>query len=382
MTGSIAMNDRNSNSIPALVLAAGEGSRLRTYTKQKPLSQVAGIPLIGRVLQGLKEAGIKNVYIVIGYEAGAIREYLGENYAGLNVHFIVARDWERGNLHSFLAAMGFSKQNFVLCMGDHLFDPQIVKNLINTHLKGVLVLAVDRTTYSVDDTKVLEHDRLIVDIGKSVDPWNCVDTGFFLCSPQIFTYAKKAAKQGTSELAVCIRLAAQKEGAQVLDISGHYWVDVDTEKDLKRARKLLANHSQKGRGASDFVAHYFNRPIENAIVARISDSRITPNQLTIATNLLAYLVTALFFFGYVLIGAILTFFVGIIDGLDGKLARIRQRTTKLGRMEHAFDLLFEFSWLIALALFLSRIEGMLPLVLTLFSLTFIAFYRLCYDQFS
>lgn len=368
--------------IPALVLAAGEGSRLRNYARQKPLLRIAGVPLTGRVLLGLKEAGIKHVYIVIGHEGEAIREYFGERYAGLDVHYVTARNWERGNLYSFFAAKGLFKQNFVLCMGDHLFDPQIVKTLINAPLDGVLVLAVDRVGYSPDDTRVRERNGRIVDIGKFLDGSNCVDTGLFLCSPMVFRFAKKAVEQGSSELADCIRLVAQKEGARVLDISGRYWVDVDTGEDLKRAKKLLATYSQKGRGASDFVAHYLNRPIENAIIQRICDSRITPNQLTIATNVLAYFVTYLFLLGHLSIGSILTFVVGIMDGLDGKLARIRGHPTKLGLLEHPLDLLFEFSWLIALALFLSRGVGSLPVVVVALSIALIAFYRMCYDQFS
>ena len=191
-----------------------------------------------------------------------------------------------------------------------------------------------------------------------------------------------ALELGSSELADCVRLVAEDGSAQILDITGKYWVDIDTKKDLDRAKELLAEHSQKKRGASDFVAHYLNRPIENKIVYLISDSRITPNQLTILTNVLAYIVTALFFFGYLLTGAILTFVVGIVDGLDGKLARTRGCSTKLGLMEHVFDLLYEFSWLIALALFLSRSQDSMPLVLTACSITFIAFYRFCYDQFG
>jgi len=57
-------------------------------------------------------------------------------------------------------------------------------------------------------------------------------------------------------------------------------------------------------------------------------------------------------------------------------------STKLGLMEHVFDLLYEFSWLIALALFVSRSHGSLPLLITACSITFIAFYRFCYDQFG
>lgn len=376
------MNETHDRSPNALILAAGQGNRIKEVCKVKPLLNVAGIPLLGRVLRGLKEAGIRNAYIVIGYKGEVIREHIGENYAGLNIHFIVAKDWEKGNLYSFLSSKGFCEQDFILCMADHIFDPEIVKDILNVNLKGILALAIDRVSYAPDDTKVRERNGRIVNIGKTINPWNCVDTGFFLCSPRIFEYAETTAAQGASELADCIRFTVRNEDAHVVDVSGHLWVDVDTQEDLKRAKRLLAQHSQKKRGASDFVAHYFNRPIENAIIYQIADSRITPNQLTIATNVLAYLVTALFVFGYLFIGSILTFVVGIIDGLDGKLARLQGRTTKLGLMEHQFDLLFEFSWLISLGVFLSQNQGPLPLTVVAISVTLISFYRFCYDRFS
>ena len=376
------MDGVNSEAKQALVLAAGEGSRLRKYAKQKAIHHIAGVPLLGRILQGLKEAGINSVYIVIGYKGDDIRQEIGENFSGLDVRYVIAQNWEKGNLHSFLAAKGIFKEDFILCMCDHIFDSQIVRDLIDVNHNSSLVLAIDRVGYAFDDTKVLEHEGMILDIGKHINPSNCVDTGFFFCSPKIFSYAEMAVKQGASELADCIRLATQNGDAQVLDVSGHYWVDVDNKKDIERAKRLLVKHSQKKRGASDFVAHYVNKPIENAIIHRISDSRITPNQITILANVLAYLVTALFLFGHLFIGSILTFIVGLIDGLDGKLARIRGHTTKLGRMEHSFDLLFEFSWLIALAVFLSQSGGSLPLILVASSITLIAFYRFCYDQFS
>jgi phosphatidylglycerophosphate synthase len=140
---------------------------------------------------------------------------------------------------------------------------------------------------------------------------------------------------------------------------------------------------EKEKGASDFLAHYVHRPLENRIVYSLLNTRVTPNQLTILTNIVAYCVTALFFFGFLLPGSILSFVVGLTDGLDGKLARARGKTTKLGTLEHAFDLLFEFSWLAALALFLFRsTNDALPLILCLFSVVFIAFYRYCYDLFS
>jgi len=140
---------------------------------------------------------------------------------------------------------------------------------------------------------------------------------------------------------------------------------------------------EKDKGASDLLAHYVHRPLENRIVLRLMKTKITPNQITLLTNIAAYTVAAFYFLGLLLPGSILSFIVGLMDGLDGKLARAKNQTTKLGKMEHAFDLLFEFSWLVSLALFLHRTSGeALPLILCLFSILFISFYRYCYDTFS
>lgn len=376
------MNEAHANRIPALILAAGEGSRLRKYADSKPLLQVAGIPLIGRVLHSLKEAGVQEVWIAVGHEAEAVRQQIGENYAGLRIQYINVEHWKKGNLYSLLAAEGIFQQNFLLCMGDHICDPAISKILISCKFESAIVLAIDKVPE--EDTKVIERDGTILDIGKKINESNvAIDTGFFLCSPKIFEYANKAVKEGMSELADCVRIAGQNGDAQIVDVSGHFWADVDTPQDLDRAKRLIIENSQKKRGASDFVAHYFNRPIENAILYHLSDWLfITPNRLTILTNILAWFVTYLFFSGNLGFGVLLAFAVGVIDGLDGKLARIRWCPTKLGLMEHPFDMLYEFSWLIALALFLSQNEGLLPLTLVSFSVAFIAFYRFCYDQFS
>ncbi|MHA2316095.1 MAG: CDP-alcohol phosphatidyltransferase family protein, partial [Candidatus Hermodarchaeia archaeon] len=252
----------------------------------------------------------------------------------------------KGNLYSLLAAQGVFQQNFLLCMCDHIFDQQIPKTLIDSKCEKTLVLAIERV--AEEDTKVLERKGTIFDIGKKINNSNvALDTGFFLCSPKIFEYANEAAQEGAVELADCVRIAARKGDTHVVDVSGHLWADIDTRQDLSRAKRLLAEHSQKKRGASDLVAYYINRPLENAILYRVSDWLfITPNRLTIATNVLAWFVTYLFFAGHLALASILTFVVGVLDGLDGKLARIRGQETQLGRMEHPFDMLYEFSWLL------------------------------------
>lgn len=365
----------------AVVLAAGEGSRLGEE-RPKQLCQVAGLTLLERTMRSLQIAGVEEVGVVVGYQSEQIQEYLGSDYVGMTIQYIHAEDWSKGNLYSFLAAQGFSDNDFILCMCDHIFDPQIVQKLMTVHFEGTLVLAVDRIQQSSDDTLVLEQNGQIRKIGKSISEWNCIDTGIFRCSPRLFKYAKRTVEKGGIEFAECVELAAKAGKAQILDVSDHYWIDVDTPEDARRAKQVLAEHTQKGRGASDFVAHYLNRPIENWLVFHLADTRITPNLVTIVSNILAYLTAGLFLFGFLLPAALLTFVVGVVDGVDGKLARIRHQTSRLGKLEHAFDLLFEFTWLLALALYLSLFWGTLPILLAAISITLMAFYRMVYDLFS
>lgn len=148
---------------------------------------------------------------------------------------------------------------------------------------------------------------------------------------------------------------------------------------LVNQNNILENAS---KNPSDFLAYYVHKPIENKLVAFISNFNITPNQLTIIVNILAYTVTALFFLGHLLPASISSFVVGIVDGLDGKLARVKLKISKLGSLEHSFDLLFEFSWFIALSWFLFRSTGSsISLVVCIFIILFISFYRHVYDQF-
>jgi len=159
-----------------------------------------------------------------------------------------------------------------------------------------------------------------------------------------------------------------------------WWIDVDTQEDFISAKKLIIENASKN--PSDAMAYYIHKPLENRLVAIISNHSITPNQLTIIVNVLAYIVTTLFFLGYLLPASILTFIVGIADGLDGKLARVKLQTSRVGFLEHSFDLLFELSWFIALSCSLYKVsQNIIPLILSLFIILFIVFYRNIYDQF-
>jgi len=112
------------------------------------------------------------------------------------------------------------------------------------------------------------------------------------------------------------------------------------------AERLLRDATQKG--VLDFPA-LLHAPIEKWIVSHLCRSSITPNQVTLATAVLGIGVTLLYAVGYLWVGALLALLVGILDGVDGKLARLKVQTTRIGKGEHALDYGIEMSWWAALA---------------------------------
>jgi phosphatidylglycerophosphate synthase len=159
-----------------------------------------------------------------------------------------------------------------------------------------------------------------------------------------------------------------------------FWGKINSAQDLKEAKKRLVTGTQKR--TLDVMAWYVHRPIENRITHYLSELPLTPNQLTIFTNILAFFITFLFFKGYLLIASLLIFVVNIMDGLDGKQARAKGLFTHVGNLEHSLDTLYEQSWYIAFSWAIFTISrSFLPLQLCLVIILFDSFNRHCSMQF-
>lgn len=136
-----------------------------------------------------------------------------------------------------------------------------------------------------------------------------------------------------------------------------YWFPAPSPSRKKLAERLLLRSAQKG--APDLPA-WVHAPIENFLVARLCKTPITPTQLTVFTNVVAWTGTILFATGRLGWGLALALIVGVLDGLDGKQARVKVETTKRGKLEHWFDTFFEWSWWISIAYYLQssgQLEG-------------------------
>lgn len=135
-----------------------------------------------------------------------------------------------------------------------------------------------------------------------------------------------------------------------------YWLPAPTPENRRVAERVLLDAAQKG--TQDFPA-LVHAPIENFLVSHLCKTAITPNQLTLFSNVVAWGATLLFATGRLAWGTALALAVGILDGLDGKQARLKVETTDAGKLEHWFDALFENSWWIALA-WAFQTSGQLP----------------------
>jgi phosphatidylglycerophosphate synthase len=111
--------------------------------------------------------------------------------------------------------------------------------------------------------------------------------------------------------------------------------------DRRLAQRIILDSAQNG--TLDFPA-YVHAPIETAIVSRLCRTRITPNQITIAGFIIGCSATAAFVLGRVGVGLLAALAFGIVDGLDGKLSRVKVETTERGEWEHHLDYLIENSW--------------------------------------
>ncbi|MGI8482219.1 MAG: CDP-alcohol phosphatidyltransferase family protein [Chthoniobacterales bacterium] len=112
------------------------------------------------------------------------------------------------------------------------------------------------------------------------------------------------------------------------------------------AERVVRDAAQNG--ALDFPA-LVHAPIETWLVSHLCQTSITPNQVTFATMVIGLFVTILYASGHLWFGTALALLVGVMDGVDGKLARTKVETTELGKSEHTLDYAVELSWWTALA---------------------------------
>ncbi|MCJ7740934.1 sugar phosphate nucleotidyltransferase [Candidatus Microgenomates bacterium] len=324
----------------ALIIAAGNGTRLQPYAKgrHKSLLPLLGLKIIERIILTAKETGISEFVIVTGFEGKSIRVLLGdgEKY-GVSISYVENKDWEKANGISVFKARQFFSQHFVLLMADHIFASDTLRRIQRLHLKAdESVLAVDKNLSSLNDisdtTKVVVRGSRVVSLNKNLSDYNGFDTGMFVCSPSIFKALKKSIKQNKNSLSDGMRVLVRERKLRAFNIRGNFWADCDTYSDLKFAEKKLIKSLTKPQDG--IVSKNFNRKVSGLITKLfLIKTPITPNIITLSTLILAIPTFFLLTKGrypWVLFGGLLIQFLSILDGCDGEIARLKFLKSKWG----------------------------------------------------
>jgi choline kinase len=227
----------------AVLLAAGEGSRLREAAPFKPLCAVAGVPLIDRALAGLAAAGIARVAVVTGYGADAVEAHLAARTWPLAVEAVRTPDHRLPNGVSALAgADALDRAPALLAMCDHAVEPALYARLAAAGPGTGATLGIDRRlghpwVDPADVTCVATAGDRITAIGKGLMPHDAYDTGVFAAGPGLWD---ALAGLDAPSLTEGMRVLAARGAARAADCSDLDWIDVDDAAALAKAEAWLA----------------------------------------------------------------------------------------------------------------------------------------------
>lgn len=319
----------------AVILAAGEGSRLRSVRRAvpKPLVHLRGLSIAERSIAQLLTAGVERFVVVLGCDAALVRHEFERVARRRRCHisFVEAENWGKGNGCSAVAAAPLVGDSpFLLTMVDHLLSPELIRNVLaNPPAQDEVALAVDHDTENVFDlpdlTRVEVSGGRIAAIGKDLATWNAGDTGLFYCSSRLFEGLARAHRQGKFSLTDGIRECAARGGVRAIDVTGEPWLDVDTPAAFQEAVRRIGGAMEKG-GDDGFISQSINRPASRRLSVALSKTPLTPNHITLISFFMALLGAvglATTDPRFWIAGGILIQIASIVDGCDGEIARIK-----------------------------------------------------------
>jgi len=324
----------------AVILAAGEGRRLRShFQRPKPLVNLLGLSLIERNILSLRECGIKEFVIITGCYDGEIQEHLGNGEKlGVIIKYLHNADWQLGN---GLSAYTFHKEyrqgeKFILMMADHIFELDLFKSFIagaEEIKEDELLLAADRRLEEVHDldecTKIKAWENTAIKLGKGLEDFNAVDCGLFIGTGELLEALSRSIAGGAYALTDSVNLMAES-GKVKLHFIKNNWVDVDDYESYKHCEKLLLKSLVPPKDG--IISRLINRKVSLRITKLLAPTGITPNQITFLSFLTTVASAVAFAMASPLLGGLLAQFASMLDGVDGEIARLKFLKSKFGEL--------------------------------------------------
>lgn len=182
----------------ALILAGGKGTRLCELTKNeipKPMVKMLGKPILEYAIDRLKENGIKDIYISVGYLHEKIEEYFGNGQQfGVNITYL-CEDEPLGSGGALYFLKGKVNADFVVCSADAIFDIDI-KKMYDFHKQknALITLFAHPNLHPFDSDLIITNKNdcvMEINLKNSTRDFyynNLVNAGFFMVNPQALEY--------------------------------------------------------------------------------------------------------------------------------------------------------------------------------------------------
>ena len=217
----------------AVVLAAGEGTRMRplTETVPKPMLPVADRPLVAHTVDAAIDAGVDELVLVVGYEADAVRDYFGDSRRGVPISYAVQRERD-GTAGAVDAAREHLEGPFAVLNGDNLYESSAIERLLEAAPSVVATEVPDPRNYGVLET----DDGRVTDVVEKPDdpPTNLANAGAY-AFPEAAIEWLDVAPSERGEREITDVLARAVETCDVTPVVAQRWMDVGRPWELLEA---------------------------------------------------------------------------------------------------------------------------------------------------
>jgi len=230
----------------AVVLAAGEGTRLRPLTRNrpKPMLPAANRPILEHVLDALVDAGIDRIAVVVGYHRERVQEYFGPSYRDVPLEYVL-QEKQLGSGHALLQARDVIEGPLVAVNGDRIIEPDAVRQVSEAQTAGDVPAAmayIERPS-ARNYGAVTVQDRHLEEIVEKpeTDAYRLINAGIYAFGPEIFDLIEATDRQeGELGLPDTIAHIMARDRVRAVKIGG-LWVDATFPWDLlEMASEVLA----------------------------------------------------------------------------------------------------------------------------------------------
>ncbi|MFD1513575.1 sugar phosphate nucleotidyltransferase [Halomarina rubra] len=229
----------------AVVLAAGEGNRLRplTHNRPKPMLPAANRPILEYVLDALVDAGISKLCLVVGYKRDRVQDHFGPTYRDVPIDYVVQKK-QLGSGHALQQAAGAVDDSFVVVNGDRVIQSKMVSAVVDAHEDASAVLAVlehgNAQRYGAVD---VENDTITAFVEKpDRRAFRLINAGVYAFDRSIFDALARADRiDGTLPLTTAVESLVAERKVQAVRTNG-LWVDATYPWDLLEVAREVLRH--------------------------------------------------------------------------------------------------------------------------------------------